>query len=94
MPVTGTATTPMNAGISSGTCQSHRSVMREKIARTAENAATTTHARPVSEALSAAHSLPLANSRVASTPASAAACTTTMTNAAASHTTESRSTAR
>ena len=56
--------------------------------------ATATHPRALSDAPSAAGNIPLLSTRVADTPASEAACTTAMTTAAASHSGESRSTAR
>ena len=98
--MTGNATTPMIAGISSGTCQSQRSVSRSAIAITAAQMATTTHARAGWEALRASPILPiplirpLLNSSCSDKPASAAIWTITMIAAVTAHTTDSRSTSR
>ena len=82
------------AGMTSGTCQSHRSVRRTPTVSAAAQRVTTTQPRAVSEAPSAEPIKPLLSSRSRETPASVAACTTTMAAATASHTSDARSISR
>ena len=97
MPLTGNATTPMIAGINSGTYQSQRTERRRPSAVTVAQTVTTTHARAYAEALSAlpiAPIRPLLNSDGSERPASAATCTNIIASAVTAHTRDIRSTTR